>query len=181
MATVKLLFSGHKPERLCGSFSLKNKTRTKVRTFIQLALKDLKRHYDKDGTELEVLTSLNLGVDTDVAAMCLSLNIPYSVYLVGTWQANKWVKADKGRYQQLLTFAKRAWICDKRYHGIPKKDLYAKRDEKMMLDCSSAIMIFDGVENGGTYHKINTLKGFNKPIEVYSPVEACKFIDKHKV
>ena len=176
MSTVNLFISGHKPERLCGSFGIKNKKRTKIRTYLYIALSNLKEHYEKQGDNLHVLTSLNLGVDSDVAALCILLKIPYSVYVVGMWQSSKWVKNDKLRFTDFLECAQKIWICDRKFN-LPPKDLYSKRDEKIMLDCSGSIMVFDGEENGGTYHKIINLRGLNKPVEIITPEHAVSTID----
>lgn len=177
---VKVMVTGHRPNRLCGSYAQNHPVRCNLRSFFDAALSDLKRYYEKTEFKLEVISGLALGVDSDFASVALNQNIPLHAYIAGPWQASRWSQTDRLLFQRFLSEAKTVWTAESHY-DVPRPVLYIKRDHKMALDCSSAFAIFDGVENGGTFETIKMLEKYNKPVVKYSVFDVENLLNKHKV
>lgn len=139
---IILAITGHRPQKL-GGFDPDNAQRQGVRKAIRRALRTIQP--DK------VITGMALGVDQDVAEICIELGIPFIAAVPFLGQEKKWNERSQEHYRELLSQAEKVEVVHDGDYAAWK---LLKRNEWMIDRANVLLAVWDGKPDGGTAHAV---------------------------
>ena len=111
------------------------------------------------------ISGMAIGVDLDFAETVLKLRNKYPITLECAIpcpnQTLKWNDTDKLRYKCIINSADKISIIEKRY----TPECMLKRNRYMVDKSELLIAVFNGIEQGGTWHTINYARKTGTAIE----------------
>lgn len=112
------------------------------------------------------ISGMALGVDLDFAEIVLKLRNKYPITLECAIpcpnQTLKWNDTDKLRYESILKRADKISLISERY----TPECMLKRNRYMVDKSELVIAVFNGIEQGGTWHTINYARKTDTAIEL---------------
>ena len=148
---MQLAVTGHRLDKL-GGYS----------PIVFDALVEFAGHMLKSYKPTKVITGMALGWDQAVAKACCQLNVPYLAAVPFVGQDNKWPKAWRLIYLDLLYRAKeQVIVCQGDYASWKMQ----RRNEWMVDNCDCLIALWDGT-NSGTKNCVTYAQNREKKIEL---------------
>lgn len=113
-----------------------------------------------------VYVGMARGADLWTAQICHALGLPYHAVLPHPHQSAKWSEADRILHTELLeTATSVTWVTDG-----PRPMSFLDKNTALVEVCDEAMVVWDGVEDGGTWHGIQLLARRNRPYVWINPV-----------
>jgi uncharacterized phage-like protein YoqJ len=151
--TMKIAFTGHRPNKLGGYDPKTNKYEWFINT-LHSFIKQIKE------TNIEFISGMALGIDQWAAEYAIHQGIPFHAYIPFEGQEKMWPESSKNTFRKILSKAASVkYICDPGY--APYK--MQKRNEAMVDDCDLLIAVWDG-SKGGTYNCVKYAEKIGKEI-----------------
>lgn len=168
---IALAIIGHKPQKL-GGFDPDNAQRQGVRKAIRRALRAIQP--DK------VITGMALGVDQDVAEICIELDIPFVAAIPFLGQEKRWNERSQEHYRELLSQAEKVEVIHDGDYAVWK---LLKRNEWMIDQANALLVVWDskpdaGIEHAIKYAAIKKIKQVRINPEEVLPVSIQKEVAK---
>ncbi len=128
--------TGHRPPKI-GGYDPSNPLRQAIIAELKWSLSRLK--------PTRVITGMALGVDQDMARLCVEHGIPFIAAIPCAGQEKTWPEHSKKEYQVLLGLAHRiVEISALEYHP----SLMQRRNEWMVNNCNVLVAVWDGTPGG---------------------------------
>ena len=131
---MKVAVTGHRPERLS------KVDRKSVECWLDGIMKTLRACYD----DVELISGMAQGVDQIAALTAVNNGVGLRCYM----PYKRKVKHMSDLVRFLLDFAIEVRYISEEYSG---NQCYIERDRRMVDDCDLLIVVWDGIECGGTY------------------------------
>lgn len=153
-------FTGHRPSKI-GGYDPNNPIRARVKRLLFFKLAKYQVLYPE---QLQVISGGALGVDQDVADICVQLGIKFRLYLPCNNYAAPWPEASQQHLHNLMDKACRVLYVSDKY----TPSCLDKRNRKMVDDCDELVAIWDGSKSG-TGNCVAYAYSVNKQVEIYDP------------
>lgn len=143
---MKIAITGHRSVRLNGQ-------EEKVRLWIKEQLINFRACYK----DIELLNGMAKGVDQIAAQEAISLGVPLICFFAYKRKLSEFEENIAAGAERLI------WVSDV-YTG---KSVYLERDRRMVDECDVLLVVWDGIETGGTYYTYKYAQEQGKKIIFY--------------
>ena len=125
------------------------------------ALVAIVRSYLQKERPDKIITGMALGMDTAVAEVAAELGIPFMAAVPFKGQETLWPQEDQDRYNSLLTKAfSTVVVCP----GGFSPEAYKKRNEFIVANCHSLLILYNGAKRSGTGHLVGLATARQMPM-----------------
>ena len=157
-----ICFSGHRPNKLPFGYQANNPFELSFKKKLKESILSL------DHKPTKAIFGGAQGVDIFGAEVCLDLGIPISAYIPFRGYESRWPSEKQKIWHKLLERCSEIkYICEGGYTAWKMQ----KRNKIMSDDSDLAIILFDGLPNGGTYNFVQYREKTNKKSILISPKE----------
>lgn len=133
---LTLAVTGHRPPKI-GGYDRSNPLRQRIIDELKWSLSLLK--------PTRVITGMALGVDQDMALLCVEYKIPFIAAIPCAGQEKMWPAESKKAYWRLLELAQTIIECSSlNYHP----SLMQRRNEWMVNNSNVLVAVYDGSDGG---------------------------------
>lgn len=164
---IVLSTTGHRPNRLPGGYNNESPQNVAIKD----EFKKIIEGHLKDGKDVVCLSGMAIGVDTLFAIATLELRDIYKdrlqLFSIVPFkgQEKRWPQHSQDFYNLILEYADTVRILYDHYSNYA----LLKRNEYLVDNCDTLIAIWDGKENGGTYHAVSYAYKEEKDVIVIDP------------
>lgn len=163
---MKVMITGHRPNKLNGDYDLTSELSKKIKFKILLELNGLVK--DREEKIDEGIGGMALGIDTLFAELCIEFNIPFAAYIPCRNQDKMWPQKSKDRYKKILERSSRTVLVN----DCEYNQFVMQSRNKAMVDAIGedgvVIAVWDN-SPGGTANCVSYAKSKNKTIIQINP------------